>query len=375
MSERLRVLTLIKGLGPGGAEHLVLFAARVRDRDHFDEEVAYLVPTEPTIAPELEQLGLILHFLGTRHAQDPRWLADLRRLLDQRAYDVVHVHSPYMAGWARLVIRSMPRTTRPRVVSTEHNEWSSHARLTRSLNTATFPLGDAWFAVSEEVRNSIPRLLRDRVEVLVQGIALRDVAPLVAHREEVRAELGLCPDEVAIVTVANYRRQKGYDDLLDAARRLRDRDVRARFFVMGHGPLEADVKARHAQLGLDGYVDLLGYRPDAVRVAAGCDVFALASHFEGLPVAIMEALAVGLPVVATRVGGVAEAVRDGTEGVIVPAHRPDLLADAIEGLVLDADRRSALARAAAARARTYDIESSVRRTETVYREVCSRPRA
>ena len=375
LTKPVRVLSLIKGLGLGGAERLLLLAARIRDREHFAEEVAYLVPTKPTIAPDLEQLGLPIHFLGAHHAQDPRWLAELRELLEARRYDVVHVHSPYMAGWTRLVLRTMSERTRPRLVSTEHNVWSSLASLTHALNAATFPLGDAWFAVSNEVRNSIPRALRARVEVLVQGIAVRDVAALVAHREEVRAELGLGADELALVTIANYRRQKGYGDLLQAASILRDRDVRARFFVIGHGPLEAEVRALHAQLGLGGSVELLGYRPDAVRVAAACDLFVLASHFEGLPLAIMEALALGLPVVATRVGGVPEAVRDGVEGLIVPPRRPALLAEAIEELASDPARRAVLARTATERASTYDIESSVRRTEAVYREVCARPRS
>src|SRR5262249_3566196 len=156
---------------------------------------------------------------------------------------------------------------------------------------------------------------------------------------------GLEADELAVVTIANYRKHKGYNDFFEAARRLRDRGVRARFLVIGWGPLEPEIIGRHADLALAGYVDLLGYRPDATRVAASCDIFALASHYEGLPVAIMEALAVGLPVVATEVGGVPEAVREGIEGYIVPPHRPELFADAIESLLCDPERRATMGRA------------------------------
>ncbi len=222
MSERVRLLSLIKGLGPGGAEQLLLSAARVRDRDAIDEEVAYLLPGEPTIAPALASLGLPLHDLRGPRPQDLGWLGRLRRLIEDQRYDVVHVHSPYVAGMARLVVRSMPKSRRPRIVSTEHNVWSSHAQLTRGLNEMTFPIGDVWFAVSNEVRASIPKVLRRRVEVLVHGIVLRDIADLVAGRAAVRAELGLGPDDVAILTIANYRKQKGYPDLLETARRLRD---------------------------------------------------------------------------------------------------------------------------------------------------------
>ncbi len=372
---RLRLLSLIKGLGPGGAEQLLLSAARVRNRDLVDEEVAYLVPGEPSVGPALTQLGIPLNYLKGLHAQDLRWLARLRQLLETRRYDVVHVHSPYVAGMARLVVRSIPSSRRPRLVSTEHNVWSSHVQLSRSLNRSTFRLGDAWFAVSNEVRMSIPRSLRARVEVVVHGIVLSDIDGFVAQRDAVRAELGLRPDEVAIVTIANYRKQKGYPDLLEAARRLRDSGLSVRFFVIGHGPLEEEIHALHATLGLAGYVELLGYRSDAIRVAAGCDLFVLASHYEGLPVAIMEAMAVGLPVIATGVGGVPEAVRDGVEGLVVQARRPDLLAEAIKELSCDAPRRADMRRAALERAREYDIEVAVRRLDDVYQELCRRARA
>ncbi len=148
----------------------------------------------------------------------------------------------------------------------------------------------------------------------------------------------------------------------------------ARFFVIGHGPLEAEIHALHSALGLNGYVELLGYRADAIRVAAGCDLFVLASHYEGLPVAIMEAFAVGLPVVATSVGGVPEAVRDGIEGRLVPPSRPDLLAAAIASLVEDAELRGRLSRAATARSHQYDVEVAVRHLEDVYRDLGARPR-
>ena len=269
----------------------------------------------------------------------------------------------------RLVVRSMAPARRPKVVSTEHNVWSSHTRSSRALNTATFRMGDAWIAVSDEVRESIPARLRRRVEVVVHGIVLADVDRSPEQRATVRAELGIGPDEIAVATVANFRKQKAYPDLLDAARQLADRGVPARFVVVGQGPLEAEIRALHARLGLGHYVELLGYRPDAIRVLTGCDLFVLASHYEGYPVAIMEALAVGLPIVATKVGGVPEGVREGVEGLLVSPRRPDLLAAAIESLVFDPQRRAEMSAAAIERGQGYDIDVAVRRTEQIYRDL------
>ena len=372
MSDRLRVLALIKGLGPGGAERLLVSGARVRDRDAFAMEVAYLLPWKTENVSNLEALGVPTRCLEVRHEQDLRWLIRLRGLLEAERFDVIHVHSPYVAGMARLVVQAMRPSRRPKIVSTEHNVWSSHTRLSRALNTATFPHGDAWLAVSDEVRASIPKHLQRRVEVVVQGIVLDDVDRSPEQREAVRAELDIRPDEVAVATIANFRSQKGYPDLLNAARRLADRGVPARFIVVGQGPLEGEIRELHASLGLGRYVELLGYRPDAIRVLSGCDMFALSSHYEGYPIAIMEALAVGLPIVATKVGGVPEGVREGVEGLLVPPHRPDLLAEAIEALVLDPGRRARMSAAAAERGRGYDITAAMSRTEEIYRTLCSR---
>lgn len=369
MSKPIRVLHLIKGLGAGGAEKLLVSAAHVRDRVAFDYSVVYLLPWKTAFVRDLEDLEVPTRCLGVRHEQDLRWLVRLRRMLERERYDVVHVHSPYVAGMTRFVLRSMSKPTRPRLVSTEHNIWSSHTRASRGLNTATFTIGDAWLAVSDEVRGSIPARLQKRVEVVVQGIVMSDIEHARAQRETVRAELGVRDDDVVIGTVANFRAQKAYPDLLAATRVLAARKVPARFVIVGQGPLEDEIRALHASLGLDGYVDILGYRPDAIRVLGGCDVFALASHYEGYPVAVMEALALGLPVVATAVGGMPEAVREGVEGLLVPARRPDLLADAIEALVRDPVRRLAMGKAAAVRGRRYDIEGAVRRTEQIYRDV------
>ena len=121
-------------------------------------------------------------------------------------------------------------------------------------------------------------------------------------RAGMRAELGLEPNEIVIGTVANYRAQKDYPTLLAAAADVIGRGLAVRFVAVGQGPLHDEIHARHEELGLGYRFLLLGQRPDAVRVLAACDVFCLASKWEGLPVALMEALVLGLPVVATRGG-------------------------------------------------------------------------
>lgn len=368
---RPRVLWLIKGLGAGGAERLLVSAAAARDRD-FEYEAAYLLPWKDALVPEFESLGVRSTCLDVRNERDLRWARRLRRLLVERRVDVLHVHSPYAAGVARLVARSLPRRTRPGVVSTEHNGWSTFGRPSRVLNALTLPLGDAVVAVSDQVRASVWRPFRGRAQTLVHGVPVESVRAARRHRDGARRELGLDSDQVLIGTVANYNVKKDYPNLLGAVRSLVDRGLPVRVCAVGQGPSEEAILALRSELGLEGTVTVTGYRDDAVRLMAGCDVFVLASRYEGLPVALMEALVLGLPVVATEVGGVPELVTHGVEGLLVPPGRSDLLADAIEKLVRDPGLRRTMADAASARGDSLDITRAVRHLEAIYRGLAAR---
>ena len=192
-----------------------------------------------------------------------------------------------------------------------------------------------------------------------------DVAAIAARppgeRGRIRAELGFADDDVVIGTVANFRAQKDYPNLLAAAAELVARGVDFRLVAVGQGPLEQEITRQRDELGLRDHVVLAGFRPDAVAVMAAADVFVLASAWEGLPVAVMEALALGLPIVATDVGGVAESL-DATHAVLVPPRDPVALADALQDLIEHPDRRAELAAGARAAADRFDIS---RATETV----------
>ena len=369
MTDRIRVLWLIKGLGPGGAEHLLTAWAAVRDRDGFDYHAAYLLPWKDRLVPELQSQGIDVRCLDLRDERDLRWAMRLRVLLREQPVDVVHVHSPYAAGVARLVVRSLPRSARPRLVCTEHNAWSTFALPTRLLNAATSPLDDATVAVSNEVQASMRGAARRRSVVVTHGVQLDRVRAARSRHDAAREELGIGPDHVIVGTIANYVRKKDYPNLLYAARQLADRDPSVRWCAIGQGPLEGEVHRLRRELALEEQVILPGYRADAVELLAGCDIFVLASRFEGLPVALMEALGLGLPVVATAVGGIPEVLADGIDGVLVPPGRPDLLARAVGELAGDGARRKELAEAARARGEEFDITKAVRRIEAIYRTV------
>lgn len=365
----VRVLWLVKGLGVGGAERLLVAAAGAHDRSGFAIEAAYVVPGKSQLVADLEARGVPVTCLGGGHGA--AWVPRLRMLLASGRFDVVHMHSPLLAGVARLAVRTLPRKRRPRLVTTEHNGWSTFALPTRLLNALTAPLDDATLAVSEETRSSMwwPRTRR-RTAVVVHGIDLAALRSARAERGDVRHRLGLAHDEVAVLTVANYREQKAWPDLLAAARAVVDTGLPVRFLAVGQGPLEAEVVAIHRRLDLGDRVLLLGRRDDVPALLAAADVFTLASTYEGYPLAVMEALGAGVPVVATAVGGVVDAVGPDA-GILVPPGRPDLLAEALGRVVADPAWRARLAAGAAAAGDRYDVATVVAATEELYRRLAS----
>ena len=366
---RASVLHVIKGLGPGGAERLLVAFLGAADREAFRHAVVYLLDTKRHLAEAIEATGAEVVPLRVDSVRDLRWLYRIGRVIREVGPDIIHVHSPVPAAAVRVLslLLSLRRGDRPTIVSTEHNTWRSYRLPTRLANALTYPVDVHHFAVSREVRNSVWRRWRPDTEILIHGV---DLPALRARRDEgrrVRAELDLDDTAIVVVTVANYRVDKDYPTLLAAAAAASAKRDDIVFVVIGQGPLEREVRAEAERLHLSTeQLRLLGFRADAVDVIAAGDIFLLASAQEGLPVALMEALVLGKPVVSTAVGGIPDAVEHGVQGLLVPRSRPDLLAAGVVELAGDPVRRQAMGEAARRRGQAFDIERSARRYEAVY---------
>ena len=368
----MHVLHVIKGLGPGGAERLLVSMASVRSPD-VRFSVAYLLPVKRHLIPELEALGVEVHLLaGDRGMADPRWPVRLHSLVRATRPDVVHLHSPALAAVARPLLRASRR--RPVMFSTEHNEWPSFDATTRRANALTLPLSDVHLAVSEEVRASMSPAHRQRTEVLVHGIPLETVAGRAGERDDARRALEIPEDAVVVTIVANFREKKDYPTLLRAAGKALAEEPRLRFLSVGQGPLENALRAEHARLGLGDGFRFLGYQSDPVRILAASDVFTLTSRHEGLSIALLEALALGLPVVVSAVGGM-KSVMAGLAGAhLVDQGDVDGFAVAYVELARDEELRASMSRSAVEHARHFDIANAQSWLEDRYRQEVERRR-
>ncbi|MEM8705235.1 MAG: glycosyltransferase [Actinomycetota bacterium] len=353
---------LIKGLGPGGAERLLVTQVRADPTDT-RHEVAYVVAEKRHLVAELEALDVAPTCLSERGLGRVWWGLGVRSLLMDDPTDIVHVHSPAVAAITRLVTSTMPRKVRPVVVGTEHNRWPRHHRLTRLANRLTIRREAATIAVSADVAATVRGAPSGQVRTIEHGIDL-DAVRAGADRAAAREELGVAADDIVVVCVANLRREKALDDLVEAARLALAAEPRLRFFSAGQGPLASELDGWIRSAGITERFHALGYRTDAARVVSAADVFTLSSHHEGLPVAVMEALALGVPVVATAAGGVPGAVDDA--GMITPVGEPAALARAYVELARDAERRTELSDAAARRAEHFSARRAIAEVNAIY---------
>lgn len=372
MGER-RVLWLMKGLGLGGAERILAMSVPALRTQGWEAEVAYVLPHKDAWVPTLRDAGVPVHCLGGPGSVR-LWPLRLQRLLAAGDYDLVHSHSPVPAVAARIA----PGSRGLGMVHTEHNVWSRFRAPTRGANAATMGRVDHLFAVSDGVAESVhrpgwaPWVRLPPSEVLYHGIDVSEVRSGPDARAAGRAELGLPPDVPVIGTVGNLVPKKDHRSLLDAVAVVRRDRPEVHLVIVGGGPLEAELRAHASDLGFGSQVTFTGQRPGVAGLLPAFDVFVLSSRHEGLPLALLEAMASRVPVVATTVGGIPEVITDGDGGLLVPPGDVGALASGIVRVLDDPDGAARLATAGAATAGRFSIERSVTRTIEVYEEVLAR---
>jgi len=361
-TDRVRVLVLIKGLGIGGAERLIGDGAQHWDRGRFDYRVAYVLPWKNQLTDPIRQMGIEVHCLGTERGMGPSAFRNLRRLVGSWRPALIHAHLPSAGILARI-------SGRVPVVYTEHNISTSYRQPTRTLNKLTYGLNAAVIAVSEAVAESLRGYPGPAPRVIPNGITF-GVTP--EEVTAVKSELGLRPGQKLVVHVGNIRPHKGHENLIAATARIAATDPDVLVASVGAEKHQGDlarVRGSAAGAGVSDHIRFLGRREEARAFLAAADVVVNPADFEGLPLAVLEALSLGKPVVATAVGGVPTVVVDGVTGRLVPPKDPIALAAG----VLEALSSPAAARWGAAGAdlvsRNHGIAQMIAEYEKVYEEV------
>jgi glycosyltransferase involved in cell wall biosynthesis len=371
----VHVLTLVDHLvTTGGAERLALEIATRLAPERFRSTLCAsrfeVAPTmgndERQVLERVRQADIGFLPLGRQGRVDLWPWRRLAAYVRRERVDVLHAHMFGSNVWGTLVGR-LARV--PIVIAHEHT-WSFEGEpLRRVLDRELIGrFSDAFIAVSRADQRKmieIERIPAERIRFIPNGIA--PTAP--AAGRDLRAELGVGSGPL-IGAIGTLRAQKAYDVLIRAAAPLREKHPGLHVVIAGGGPERERLDALIGELGLSDVVLMLGRRLDVPNILAELDVAVCASNFEGSPLAVMEYMEAGLPIVATRVGGVPDLIDDGVHGLLVQPGEPLELAGAIDELLRDRPRAAALgARARERRRREFDLDVMVHNMEALYEEL------
>jgi glycosyltransferase involved in cell wall biosynthesis len=372
---KLRILHLITRLPVGGAERLLVDVARGLDPARF-EAVVCCIQDRGELAAELEASGIAVHSLDRMRTKrfDWRAIGDLARLMREKRIDVVHSHLYHANLYGRLA------AWRARVpaVATVHNTYTKRKLHRQLLNRWLAHISARVVAVSEDVRSDLMRhdgIAEQKITVIHNGIDVRRVQTTLT-RSEARARLGLAGDAIVLGCVGRLEDQKGHRFLLEALARLNDPQrgaARFHLVLVGDGRLRAELEKRAAGLGVAARTMFLGTRHDIPEILKALDVCVMPSLWEGLSVAMLEAMAAGLPLVISDVSGVSQVVGNDEYGLKVPVGDVAALTQAIRALADAPERRAALGAAARQRVLAkFSAHAMLTGLSRLYEEVSSR---
>jgi glycosyltransferase involved in cell wall biosynthesis len=313
--------------------------------------------------------GLEVIEIPMRGEMDVLAASRIARHMRRERYDVLHMHTSHAHGLAILVsalVRGVQRVVHRRV---DFSIFRNRLKLSRFK----YRLGvDRYVAISLAVKSVLVEdgIPAERISVVPSGVDPDRLERVPVDRAAMRRALGLQPEWPVVGCVAHFAWHKAQEYLVRAVPRLCEQIPEVRVLLVGDGERRALLEAEIAQLGVGDRVILTGFRRDAPAVLQALDVLAMPSVKEGLNTTLLDAQCLGLPVVASRVGGIPEAVKEGEGGLLVPPRQPAALADALADLLNDPARRLELGIRGRQRVReVFSVDRMVEGNLAVYHDL------
>jgi glycosyltransferase involved in cell wall biosynthesis len=358
MTPKTRILEVTATLKPAGAENVIVSLASALDPSRFEVGVVSLYDAFPNgLEPLLEDRRIPVWHLGKRRGPDPRMYGAMRRVVSEFKPDVIHSHCYVTRYTLHLRARAM--------VHTVHNLAAAEVGcFGRLIHRIAFREGVVPVAVGAAVADSIRQMYGfPQTPSILNGIdTCRFWRP--ESRDLWRHRNGFCDEDLLVVSVGRLERQKNPGMLVNAIEHVPN----AQLLMVGQGSLRANLEGRDR-------VHLLGVRNDVPDILAAADIFALTSDWEGLPLAIIEAMAAGLPVVATSVGCVPEVIQHGTTGLLIPRGDQAALIAALSDLAENHLLRREMGAAARERSLSFSVDAMVTAYEELFIRLLARSAA
>jgi L-malate glycosyltransferase len=312
---KIKVLHIIKSLGRGGAEMLLPETLKLHDRDRFEFHYIYFLPWKDQMVSALENAGGKVTCLAAKN--NLQLLLHYRKIIrycKEHNIQLIHAHLP----WAGFVSRAVHKLTGIPLLYTEHNMQERYHFLTKYINHWTFNSQSLGIGVSEDVTQSIQKNIAPKIPVqtLLNGVNTESFQR--TKNDTIRVQLGIPKEAIVVGTVAVFRFQKRLDLWLEIMKKTTDQNPNIYGIIVGAGLLQPEIEKKHKELGLEGKVFFAGLQTEVRPYYEAMDIFMMCSSFEGLPIAMLEAMSMNTAILTTDAGGIKEVIRPQIDGMIVP---------------------------------------------------------
>lgn len=361
------VLHLIKSLGRGGAEMLLPESLKQHNQHDYEFHYVYFLPWKDQVVGEIKLAGGRVSCLAARNNIQMLFrLFALMRYIRKHRIRLIHCHLP----WAGILGRLAGYFTGTPVVYTEHNKWERYHRITFLFNKLTFRIQRHVIAVSSEVAGSIHRYYHrpvPEVQVVLNGIDAARFARSCLPDQQIRQHFNIPPNAIVIGVTCVFRPQKQLHLWLQVAAILTNNFKDVYFIIVGDGGLRTQLHQMAQELQLTERLFFAGLQQDVRPYLQAMDIFMMTSAFEGLPVALLEAMSMNCVPACTAAGGIPEIIQNDVNGLLVPLDQPLLLADGISRLLSDPLKIQQMKRAARETVvRRFSVRQMVKELETIY---------
>lgn len=368
--EPIPVLHIIKSLGRGGAEMLLPETLRQHDKQQFKFHYIYFLPWKNQMVSAIEQEGGTVTCIAAKN--NASILLAVRKIaayVRKHNIQLIHCHLP----WAGMAGRLAGRLTGVPVVYTEHNKWERYHKLTYYMNKLSFSSQQKVIAVSEEVANSIKtnyRKINPPVQVVANGADTNKYARTQPVHSNIRKELNIPETATVIGITCVFRAQKRLTTWLEIAQALHVKHPDTYFIIVGDGPLREEIHAKAKALGTEKYVFFAGLQAETRPYFTAMDMFMMSSEFEGLPIALLEAMSMNCVPACTAAGGIPEVITDGENGVLVPVQQPMQLVERLSQLLQQPGRVAQMKQAARETViNSFSMKKMVGELEIIYNDL------
>ena len=366
MPQKINILHLIKSLGRGGAEMLLPETLKLHDQSKYNFHYIYFLPWKNQMVEAIKSSGgQVTCLAASNNIQILLQARAILKYIRENEIQLIHCHLP----WAGFVGRIVFLLSKIPVVYTEHNKQERYHFATRWLNRTSFNWQSAAIAVSNDVADSIQKMIKPKITVhqILNGVNTNHFQRDLELGKKIRDQLNI-PDHAIIVgTISVFRFQKRLKEWLDVMAEVLKKRQNVYGLIIGDGPLKEEIINHLNKLNLQKKIILAGLQTDVKPWLSSMDIFMMTSKFEGLPIALLEAMSMQCAIATTDAGGIKEVVNHNQSGLMVGVDDVGKLSEEILRLIDDPEFRNSLGVNARNRViESFGIEQMVRKLEALY---------